>query len=172
MRREVLWIIDGNNVIRRLPHLAELAESQGMEAACRFLESALSAFRARQGRGHSVVVAYDRVDGVSVQRGKGLRILTASRGGDADRIVLDEARRAEGRMEVNVVSSDRKDITNRLRGLRVKVHSAESFAPQILPKGGSAPTEVQEDKPKSPSAKEVDMWLEEFGFDGEEGFLE
>ena len=44
-----LWVIDGNNVIRRDPRLATIFEEQGFGAASAFLESELGLFRAREG---------------------------------------------------------------------------------------------------------------------------
>ena len=170
--QQVLWIIDGNNLIHRTATLAALQRESGFPAACAFLESELSRFRARQGWGHSVVVAYDGISG-EAQRvaGKGLRIVRPQREGDADRLVLDEARRAEGRMEVHVVSSDRRDITGRLRGLRVQIHESAEFATQLWPRGdpGSDATPEDPDKPPPPKGGDVNKWLREFGFDEDEG---
>ena len=60
-------------------------------------ESELSRFRARKGRGHSVVVIYDGVDDQARSSSKGLRIVFPPRGRNADDEILREARRMEGR---------------------------------------------------------------------------
>lgn len=170
--KQALWIIDGNNLIRRTATLATMERQHGLAAACAFLEAELNRFRARQGRGHSVVVVYDGVTPEAERvAGKGLRILHPRREGNADRLVLDEARRAEGRMEVHVVSSDRRDITSRLRGLRIRIHETAEFAARLWPRGepGSGATAEDPDKPPAPKGGEVNKWLREFGFDEDEG---
>ena len=169
--RSTLWIIDGNNLIRRAEPFASVFEERGFDAARPLLESALGRFRAKLGRGHSIVVAYDGrpVDRPTRPVGKGLRIVYPGSGGDADRVVLEEARRAEGRQEVYVVTSDRQDIAARVRGLRVNVLSAEDFAARLsaLPGAGDAPGSSEE-KPAAPSGSQLDHWLKEFGVEDSE----
>lgn len=167
--RSTLWIIDGNNLIRRAASLAAIFEDRGMAEARAVLESELGLFRARQGRGHSIVVAYDGHPPDQPKRpvGKGLRVVYPPSGGDADRVVLDEARRAEGRLDVTVVTSDRADIAGRLRGLRVSIESSESFAGRLFVRAsgsGSASTPGEE-KPSAPSGSQLDHWMKEFGVD-------
>lgn len=165
MQRPTLWIIDGNNVMRRDPSLAAIVEGTGIEAAERELLARLTRFRGRKGRGHSVVVAFDGVAGEPRRNVKGLRVIHPRRGVDADRLVLEEARRAEGRMDVHVVSSDRKDIAQRLRGLRVSVHSVEEFRSMLSPRRGSGRDAGAEEaeKPAPPKGADLDHWLREFG---------
>lgn len=159
----VLWIIDAYNVIRRDPTLRALEQGRGTAEARAILESQLGLFRARQGRGHSVVLAYDGhlPPGTATRSSKGLRICYASPGGNADQVVVAEARRAAGRTPVRVVSSDRQDITIRLRGLEVRCYSVEEFRPLLWP---DEPGELADDeKPDAPTGDEVDYWMRQFG---------
>lgn len=164
---QAIWIIDGNNFVHRDRHLAGILKRSGMESASKVLASELAAFRRRQGRGHSVALVFDGVSDERSKNFKGFRILRPGPGEDADLIVLDEARRHEGRTQVHVVTSDRADITSRLRGLRIICHSVEEFAPMLRPnrRRRSAPAEAEEesDKPGPPRGDEVKRWLEYFG---------
>lgn len=161
--RDVLWIVDGYNLIRRDPRLSRLERRTGTDAARAFLEGQLGLFRARKGRGHSVVVAYDGVEPSEGRSGrKGLRVLHAS-DGDADALILREARRAENLAEVNVVTNDVKDIVRRLRGLRINCVSVEEFGIDLWKGARKEESEDEAEKPKAPKGDEVDFWLREFG---------
>ncbi|MGE3166073.1 MAG: NYN domain-containing protein [Planctomycetota bacterium] len=161
MTREALWIIDGFNLIRRDPQLSRLEREAGTDSARAFLESQLGLFRAREGRGTAVLLVYD---GVGVEPGgggsrKGLRIAYSGKN-DADGVILAEARRAEGIVDVCVVTSDTQDIAGRVRGLRVRCWSVEQFRGRLW---GSASLPADAEKPKPPRGEEVDFWLREFG---------
>ncbi|MCA8962496.1 MAG: NYN domain-containing protein [Planctomycetes bacterium] len=172
---KAIWIVDGNNLIRRDPEYSRMLHRGSWEAASRALEGDLARFRRAQGRGHSVVVVYDGVEGPDSRdrSTKGLRILRAGDRTDADRLVLSEVQRHEGRTEVHVVTSDRQDIGSRLRGLRVIWHTVEEFVGELR-RGRTrrqraterlAPEEPEE-KPSAPSGHEIDHWLEIFGGSG------
>ncbi len=104
---------------------------------------------------------------------KGFRILYAGAGSDADRVVLEEARRHEDRTVVHVITSDQQDIGSRLRGLRVHWHWVEQFTrdelrkPARRSKPGRRPQFDEEDdeKPAPPRGAEVDRWLQIFSDD-------
>lgn len=166
---QAIWIVDGNNFIHRDRELSGVLRRSGMESACKVLASELAAFRRRQGRGHSVVLVFDGVSEERSIRFKGFRVLRPGPGQDADRLVLDEARRHEGRMHVHVITSDRADITTRLRGLDIICHSVEEFSHVLRPRRRRrvAPEPIEEalDKPAPPKGAEVDRWLEIFGED-------
>ncbi|MEM7263890.1 MAG: NYN domain-containing protein [Planctomycetota bacterium] len=171
-----IWIIDGNNLIQRDRTLRETLRRAGWDGACRTLESELAQLKRRKGRGTSVVVAYDGVaeHGERDRSTKGMRIVRAGVGRDADQVVLEEARRHEGRTQVHVVSDDRQDIGSKLRGLRVQWHSVEAFVTTELrrrrggarSRGTSRSGGVEEDpadeKPAPPKGAEVDRWLQIF----------
>ncbi|MFN0059151.1 MAG: NYN domain-containing protein [Planctomycetota bacterium] len=165
--QQSLWIIDGNNCIGRDATLAEVARTSGRDAAARILRSQLGIFRNKAGRGHAVALVFDGVVGPTdedVQEQRGLRVLRPRPGQNADAIVLEEARRHEGRMRVVVVTSDRSDIGSRLRGLRVEWLSVEEFSAQLWPRTtreGAAPEATE--KPRAPrDAAEVADWMRRF----------
>lgn len=163
MTRETLWIIDGFNLIRRDPELARLERDGSTGSARAFLEGQLGLFRAREGRGCSVLLVYDG-SGASQGGGgarKGLRIAYSGRE-EADVLILAEARRAEGVTDVCVVTSDVQDIAGRVRGLRVRCWSVEQFRSRLW---GNASLPSDAEKPKAPRGEEVDFWLREFGED-------
>ena len=155
-----LWIIDGYNLIRRDPRLSETERDYGAATARSRLESELSRFRARKGRGHAVVVIYDGVDDRARSTRKGLRIVFPPRGRNADDEILREARRMEGRGDVRIVTSDVRDIRSRLRGLRISPYSSEEFA-ELLWEGIDDAAHADE-KPEDVTGAEVDYWLGEF----------
>ncbi len=135
-----------------------------------FLEGELGRLQARLGRGHSFLLVYDGSPPPGARsRGKGLRIVYPRRGTDADRVILEEARRAEGRMEVRVVTSDRHDIGTRLRGLRVRHYEVEEFCRELWPGPQALATEdVDPEKPAPPRGGEVKRWLRWFE-EGDDG---
>lgn len=157
----VRWVIDGYNLIRRNSRLSAIERRQGSAAARAFLEGELSRFRARKGRGHSVLVVYD---GGSVSARNrvttGLQVLYSGKKENADQRLLDEVRRMEGRMTVNVVTSDLQDIGGRLRGLQVQLYHTDQFSRELWPAG--AP-DFEDEKPKAPKGREIDFWMQEFG---------
>jgi predicted RNA-binding protein with PIN domain len=163
-----VWIVDGNNCIGRDPQLKKVAAARGMEAAVRLLWSQLGDFRRRQGRGHAVLLVLDGVAALGVAaaaEARGLRILRPRPGQDADTVVLDEARRHEGRGRVTVVTSDHKDIGARLRGLRVSWLTIEEFSRRLWPDAVDAVGASDSEKPKaSRRAADVEEWLQRFGF--------
>ncbi|MFQ5653952.1 MAG: NYN domain-containing protein [Planctomycetota bacterium] len=166
--QQILWIVDGNNLIHRDRELARALEGGSLEAAKRLLEGEIARFRARRGRGHSVLLVYDGAppQGAPKACPKGLRILHPSRGGDADQVIVREARRHEGRPDlgVRVVTSDRGDIALRLRGLQVAWYSIERFSPLLWEgREEGEPDGAPGGKPAPPRGSEVDFWLERFG---------
>ncbi len=163
--QEVLWIIDGNNLICGDPQLSTLRREGGWAAACAFLESQLGLFHARMGRGHSVALVYDGAPppGQRSHEHKGFRVLRCASGEEADAVVLREARREEGKRAVRVVTSDRHDIANRLRGLRVEWYSVKEFRSLLWPQGEGGASRGASEKPQRPRGKEVDYWMDVFG---------
>ena len=161
------WLVDAYNVIRRDPRLRAVEEERGTEAARLLLESQLRLLRAREGRGVTVAVAYDGTPphGEGTSTVKGLRILYSGPGRSADDVILAEARRAEGRMQVKVVTSDLHDIARRLRGLRVEHVSVEEFTAELW-KGSDRDRAAGAEKPEEVSGHDVDFWLREFGDSG------
>jgi len=133
-------------------------------AVCAFLEGELGRLQARLGSGHSFLLVYDGSPPPGARsRGKGLRIVYPRREADADRVILEEARRAEGRMEVRVVTSDRHDIGTRLRGLRVRHYHVEEFCRELWPGPQALTTEdFDPEKPAPPRGGEVKRWLRWF----------
>jgi len=167
---QAIWIVDGNNVIRRDSRLRSLYEKSGWDTASRALESELSRLRRRKGRGHSIVVVYDGVRGAGARdrSTKGLRVLYSGEGSNADRLVLEEAHRYEGRTRVHVISSDRKDIGSRLHGFRVHWLRVEDFVRDELRKHERRETarrasDAEDEKPAPPRGAEVERWLRIFG---------
>ncbi|MEM7164355.1 MAG: NYN domain-containing protein [Planctomycetota bacterium] len=157
----VRWIIDGYNLIRREPRLSSVERRQGSAAARAFLDGELSRFRARKGRGHSVLVVYDGgAASARTQVASGFQAIYSGKNHTADLVILDEARKLEGRMAVRVVTSDVQDIGGRLRGLQVSVYSTHRFAQELWPAGSP---DFEEEKPKPPKGRDVDFWLREFG---------
>ena len=162
---EALWVLDGYNVIRRDPRLREVEATQGTEVARTLLLSQVRHFRAQQRRGVSVVIVYDGGFDGPVPRSKGVRVAFPPPGRSADDTVLAEAKRAEGRQEVTVVTSDLHDIASRLRGLSARHMTVEEFADRLWPDAGGDDVAASADKPEQVSKGDVDFWMREFGDD-------
>ena len=164
-------VIDGYNLIRRIPELREIEHKDGLEAGRAALELRLAGYAARPGI--RVIIVYDGAPG-PVTGGKGLSVMFSDR---ADATVVELAlKHASNGEQVRAVSSDRAGVGAPLAGAnRVEVVSAEQFwsgirtakgGTQKAGKGGGA--SAGSDKPQRVSRDEVRYWLGEFGGAGEE----
>ena len=102
-------IIDGYNLIRRIPELERLDRAD-MEEARQALIRELSLYRG--GKRHQIVVVFDGIEalhlGGSKTRDRGVTVLFSPRGKNADRLILDALRNREADV---LVSADRELIS-------------------------------------------------------------
>ncbi|MDF1526409.1 MAG: NYN domain-containing protein [bacterium] len=101
-------VIDGYNLIRRIPELRTL-DSQDLEVGRNRLAHELSAYRA--GKGHQIIVVFDGADSIHLGGGSekvaGITIRYSARGQSADQVIQKMCR--EGGAEV-VITGDREII--------------------------------------------------------------
>ncbi len=101
-------IIDGYNLIRRVPELRAF-DREDMEAGREALVRALSTYRA--GKGHGITVVFDGADAVHLgggsERVAGISVRYSPRGRSADSIIKEMCR--EGKIEV-VITGDREIV--------------------------------------------------------------
>ncbi|HUU27515.1 MAG TPA: NYN domain-containing protein [archaeon] len=171
-------VIDGYNLIRRVPELYEIETAQGLESCRRELERVLAAYIAGR-KGLRAVVVYDSASPVNISpEGSSYPGLTVRFVEDADRLVVELSRRFAGQGDhVRVVSSDRAGVGGPLSGVRrTEVISAEDFWRNFLAgriggksaKGDSKRLGVEREsanneKPPRQSPEEKAYWLEAFG---------
>lgn len=123
-------VLDGYNVLKRGFGLGafDLESQRGM------METQLREFLRRR-RDLLLVLVYDGAlmagpppgTGRREDPGERLEILFSTPPGNADQLVLDEARRRDTRGPVLVVTSDRKDIVSELHGTSIRHLSSEEF---------------------------------------------
>jgi predicted RNA-binding protein with PIN domain len=101
-------VIDGYNLIRRIPELTAL-DRESLEAGRNGLVLELSSYRA--GKGHRITVVFDGVDSVhlggSSDKTGGISVRYSPRGRSADSVIIQMCR--EGQADV-VVTGDREII--------------------------------------------------------------
>ncbi len=161
------YIVDGYNLLWKLDPLS--MEQGRLEEARDGLEARLVEFLSAVDNTEALVV-YDG-QGRGSPPGKprhGVRVAFSPSGTPADEKILDYIEASTNRGEVFVVSSDRKDITQRLGGTRASPVSSEEFIESLQQRldsfrrgRGGAP--VNEEKPPAPDSSEVDDWLNQFG---------
>ncbi len=171
-----LVLVDGYNLIRRIPELRAVERRSGLEAGRRELDNRLSGYT--QGRtGVRVTVVYDGALNPEAPSAYGGGGFTALFREDADRGLVELALHAAARGEqVRAVSSDRAGVVSQLAGNnRIETLSAEVFWRELGPKSSrrGAKTSSRGDsgtreKPGHVSKAEVNYWLEAFGASGEE----
>jgi len=109
-------IIDGYNLIRRIPELERL-DRVNMEEAREALIRELSLYRG--GKRHQIVVVFDGLEGLhlggSKTRDRGVTVRFSPRGQNADRMILDALRNREADV---LVSADR-ELTSAADGSEV-----------------------------------------------------
>jgi len=161
------YIVDGYNLLWKLTPL--LMERGQLEEARAGLEARLVEFLSAAGN-TEVLVVYDG-QGRGSPPGKprhGVRVAFSPSGTPADEKILDYIQASVDQGEVFVVSSDRKDITQRLGGTRASPVSSEEFIESLQQRldgfrGGERGLPANEEKPPAPDSSEVDDWLTQFG---------
>lgn len=161
------YIVDGYNLLWKLDPLS--MEQGRLEEARDALEARLIEFLSAADNTEALVV-YDG-QGRGSPPGKprhGVRVAFSPSGTPADEKILDYIQASADQGEVFVVSSDRKDITQRLGGTRARPVSSEEFIESLQQRlgsfrGGGRGTPANEEKPPDPDSSEVDDWLHQFG---------
>ncbi len=149
-----MWIVvDGYNVIRRLPQLKG-RESESLEAGRAALVEMLAAYRRARGH-HRITVVFDGQGGTGgpggAGRAAGIAVRFSRPGETADRLIARLAQ--EGRAGVLVVSSDR-EVARAAAAAGAAAASCEEFAARLEAaavadlKGGE-----EEDTEERPSGK-------------------
>jgi len=106
--RPMRIIIDGYNLIRRIPELRAL-DSQDLESGRDSLVQELSSYRS--GKGHRVTVVFDGAESVHLGGGsgkvRGITVRYSPQGRSADSVIMEMCR--EGQADV-VVTADREIV--------------------------------------------------------------
>ena len=101
-------VIDGYNLIRRIPELRSL-DSQDLEAGRDRLAHELSAYRA--GKGHLITVVFDGAESIHLgghsEKVRGISVRYSPQGRSADSVIMEMCR--EGQVDL-IVSGDREII--------------------------------------------------------------
>lgn len=126
-----MWIVvDGYNLIRRLPELRE-REAESLEAGRGALLRMLAAYRRARGH-HRITVVFDGQGGLPVPgvpgRTAGIDVRFSRPGETADRVITRLAQ--EGRGGVVVVSSDR-EVARAAAAAGAAAASCEEFAARL-----------------------------------------
>ena len=130
--RQVRWLIDGYNVIRRSPEL-RARERESLEAGRRALCDLLS--RAAKARHDEFTVVFDGAGAGGTAGLAGVRVVFSSAREDADRVLARLAAAQGGA----VVSDDREVLRAASRAGAVAV-TADAFLARIEPRLGAAGT--------------------------------
>jgi predicted RNA-binding protein with PIN domain len=126
-----MWLIlDGYNVIRQWPELAQLDRAD-LEAGREALLQALRAYR--QAKGHRITVVFDGVDEPSVSgtqgRAAGVEVRYSRRGERADDVIARMV--AEARSEAVVVVSSDHEVLDAARRNRATGMGADEFIDRL-----------------------------------------
>jgi len=174
-------VVDGYNLIRRVPGLKAIENERGLEHCREELERVLGRYALGR-KGVLIEVVYDSSSPLNIPLGRaampGVRVRFAP---CADDLVVElSLRYCRLGHSVRVVSSDRSGVASLLRGERgIEVISSEEFWRKNLSlpgkvKGGTVAVgsaekgEFQEDeKPRKASAEDIDYWLKAFGVEEE-----
>jgi len=163
----MIYIIDGYNLLWKL--VPDMMRDGRLEEARDLVQGKLREFASLRGQ-VEILIVYDG-EGRGQRPGParaGLRVCFSPGGVTADEWVLDYAQEYSGESGLCVVSSDLKDISRRLGGLRAQPVTSERFIASLddtassALKGKGDPPE-HSDKPPAPDGPELDAWLEEFG---------
>jgi len=162
------WIIDGYNVIHRIPELRE-ALKNGLAAARRSLLARLQDHR--QGSGHQFSVVFDGDAAVWNQEAgpAGVEVLFSRTPSGGDSLIKRLIQARDHRQELTLVSSDR-ELQNFAKARGVEVLSAEAFFAKAS--AGTSDFCIDDKFGKELSTREVAEWLELFkqpSRDDEEG---
>jgi predicted RNA-binding protein with PIN domain len=132
----MLLIIDGYNLIRRVPLLAR-AESLSLEAGRSRLFEHLARYKAKTG--HRILVVFDGAPGGESSRGIEARYHTP-----ADNLIV--ARAGPGSL---VVTSDR-EVASRAQAKGALACSSEEFGARLFPPPGVRPDEADHEDQERP----------------------
>jgi predicted RNA-binding protein with PIN domain len=156
-------LIDGYNVMHRLPGFPELIASDPEEARERFLR--LLAPLALRGK-EAWTVVFDGPGGGRDRSPGPIDVVFAK---DADTWIMTELRGASRPGEMSVVTSDEKDIGRAARAMGATVLSAGDLIASLGKRRAAREAGPETaDKPEFASELEVDYWLERFGERAEE----
>ena len=156
-------LIDGYNVMHRLPGFPELIDRDQAEARERFLRLlAPLALRSKE----SWTVVFDGPGGGSDHAPGPLAVVFAR---DADAWIMRELRASRRPGSMTVVTSDEKDIGRAARALGAAVLSAEEIVASLRKRASGGDRPPPPEKPEHASQAEVEYWLRRFGEAGEAG---
>ena len=141
-------LVDGYNVIRRLPELAAVERAEGLEAGREALCAHLRAYR--RARGHAITVVFDGASGSSGSSGAGGLTVCFSRAGETADAVIARLLKQGGGGAV-VVSSDAAVAASALRAGAAAV-TAEEFGARLEAAAlGALKGVEEEDAPSAPA---------------------
>jgi uncharacterized protein len=146
-------LLDGHNVIGRVPGLSLEREEEAREQLLR----RVAAVKGSGGRRVIVVFDGNRPGAAKESAFGGIRVVFSPQGRTADEEIL--RRVGQGRpAEVTVVTSDRV-LADRVRSLGARVETAEAFLARLRPRTrGRADTTSE----VTVSPEEVEAWLQAF----------
>jgi hypothetical protein len=142
-------LVDGYNVIRRLPELRMVERAEGLAAGRDALCARLRAYR--RARGHPVTVVFDGAGGVGASSGAGGLTVSFSRAGEtADAVIARLLER--GGSGVVVVSSDAAVAAAARRAGAAPI-TAEEFGARLeaVAPGVLKEKELDEEAPPAPA---------------------
>jgi uncharacterized protein len=164
----VALIIDGHNLIGRLPGIA-LSDANDEQALVELLR------RYRAHTRQAIIVVFDHgapAGAAPALSSSGIQVLFARAGHTADALILERLRQERRPQQWTVVTADR-ELANRARSLRAIVLPPEEFSkrlqtPALQRRTGPHPgsTNPTNDKPNVPG--DVDYWLKLFQASAEE----
>ncbi|MCI0371578.1 MAG: NYN domain-containing protein [candidate division NC10 bacterium] len=140
-------LVDGYNVIRRLPELQAVERAEGLAAGREALCSRLRAYR--RGRGHAVTVVFDGAGGAGESSGAGGLTVRFSRAGETADAVIARLLEAGG-SGVVVVSSDTAVAAGARRAGAAAV-TAEEFGARLETVAFSVLKGLEEESPPAPA---------------------
>ena len=142
-------LVDGYNVIRRLPELAAVERADGLEAGREALCAHLRAYR--RARGHAIAVVFDGAGGSSASSGaEGLTVCFSRAGETADAVIARLLKQGGG--GAVVVTSDAAVAASALRSGAAAV-TAEEFGARLEAAALGTLKGLEEDEAPSDPAK-------------------
>jgi predicted RNA-binding protein with PIN domain len=164
MTARVTYIVDGYNMLHRIPELRRQAGS-GLEAGRKALLVRLAAFRARSR--NPVVVVFDgnpEVSGGSGAAG-GIEVVFSRKPVNADTAIKQLIDRRKNEAALAVVSSDH-EIMWYARACGCEVLSSEAFFSRLKTASATATDDAMEDKSDPQMSRgELDDWKKLFGIE-------
>jgi predicted RNA-binding protein with PIN domain len=164
-RVDETFLIDGYNLLRRA---FTFLDGRDLPAARAQLEVRLREFQRTRGPGIRILIVFDGSHGIFEQppresRDPGFQIIYSNPPETADDVILRECRRRPG--TVTVVTSDRKDIGNRIPGRWITSEEFAEILDEAMRRPGRAgtggarrPPLPEKPSPQEVSPEEVEEW--------------